>query len=169
MKKVRWLFMLVALILCMSITLTACGGNNTTTPPDDNTPPIAGDGENNDPTVSFTYEKNGNAYTVTGMTGEGTAVVIPAEYENLPVTTIGESAFAYSRHNEAITSVTIPDSVTTIERNAFYNRSELVTVNISDGSALTTVGNNAFSGCGALGSIYIPAGVTTLGDSVFNN
>lgn len=25
--------MLVALILCMSITLTACGGNNTTTPP----------------------------------------------------------------------------------------------------------------------------------------
>lgn len=33
MKKVRWLFMFVALILCMSITLTACGGNNTTTPP----------------------------------------------------------------------------------------------------------------------------------------
>ena len=120
-------------------------------------------------TASLTYEKSGNSYTVTGMTGKETAVVIPAEYEGLPVSVIGESAFAYSRHNEEILSVTIPDSVTTIERNAFYNRSEMTTVNIGQNSRLATIGNNAFSGNYSLTSIYIPAGLTSLGDSVFNN
>ena len=103
------------------------------------------------------------------MTGKETSVVIPAEYEGLPVSVIGESAFAYSRHNEEILSVTIPDSVTTIERNAFNNRSEMITVNIGQNSQLTTIGNNAFSGNHSLTSIYIPAGLTSLGDGVFNN
>lgn len=119
-------------------------------------------------TASLTYQKNGNAYTVTGV-GNDKVIVIPAEYEGLPVTTIGESAFAYSRHNDDIISVTIPDTVTTIERNAFYNRDELVTVNIGANSKLQTIGNNAFSGNHSLKSIYIPASVTMIGDSAFNN
>ena len=150
--------MLAALVLCMGITLTACNGNK----PGDNGEPVK-------PSENLTYTLNGNAYTVTGIDGDEKVIVIPSTYNGLPVTVIGESAFAYSRHNEDITSITIPDSVTTIERNAFYNRSEMTTVNIGQNSQLATVGNNAFSGCGALKSIYIPAGVTTLGDSVFNN
>lgn len=121
------------------------------------------------PTASITYRKDGNAYTVTGVGENDSVVVIPAEYEGLPVTTIGESAFAYSRHTKDITSVTIPDSVTTIERNAFHNRNELVTVNISTNSKLQVIGNNAFSGNHSLKSIYIPATVTEIGDSAFNN
>lgn len=87
----------------------------------------------------------------------------------MPVTTIGESAFAYSRHNGDIISVTIPDSVITIERNAFYNRSEMIKVNIGVNSQLQTIGNNAFSGNRSLQSIYIPSSVTAIGDSAFNN
>lgn len=122
-----------------------------------------------EPTESLTYERIGNGYAVKEETENVENIVIPAQYEGLPVTVIGESAFAYSRHNSDILSVTIPDSVTTIERNAFYNRSELVTVNIGENSELTTIGNNAFSGNSSLTSIYLPSGVTSIGNSAFNN
>ncbi len=138
--------------------------------PDDNKPVTPEQPETTtESTASLTYRRNGNSYTVTGMTGTETAVIVPSEYNGLPVTTIGESAFAYSRHNEKIDSVTIPDSVTTIERNAFYNRDEMTTINISSNSKLATSGNNAFSGNHSLTSIYIPDTVTSIGDSAFNN
>lgn len=122
-----------------------------------------------EPTASLTYERNGNEYTVTGETANEKNIVIPTEYEGLPVTTIKESAFAYSRHTADIVSVTIPDSVTTIERNAFYNRDEMTNVYISADSRLTTIDNNAFSGNHSLEFIYIPSGVSKIGDSAFNN
>ena len=120
-------------------------------------------------TQSLTYEKTGNAYAVTGETANVANIVIPDEYDGLPVTTVKESAFAYSRHTEEILSVTIPDSVTTIERNAFYNRSETTNIYIGANSKLATIGNNAFSGNYALEFIYIPSGVSEIEDSAFNN
>lgn len=120
-------------------------------------------------TASLTYERNDNGYTVTGETENVENIIIPAKYDGLPVTEIGERAFAYSRHNEDILSVTIPDSVTTIALNAFYNRDEMTTVNIGQNSELTTIGRNAFSGNSSLKAIYIPSGVTTIGDGAFNN
>ncbi len=120
-------------------------------------------------TSSLTYEKNGNGYTVTGETANVKNIVIPAEYEGLPVTAVKESAFAYSRHHADILSVTIPDSVTQIERNAFYNRSEMTNVYIGVDSRLVMIGNNAFSGNHSLEFFYVPSGVTEIGDSAFNN
>ncbi len=120
-------------------------------------------------TESLTFERKGDAYIVTGANGQEERVVIPAEHDGLPVTEIGESAFAYSRHTSDITYVSIPDSVTTIGLNAFHNRSELITVDINGASKLTSIGRNAFSGNGALKAIYIPVGVTEIGDSAFNN
>lgn len=124
-------------------------------------------------TASLTFAINTaqTAYSVTGMekTDETAAIVIPAEHGGLPVTTIAESAFAYSRHTADISSVVIPDSVTTIERNAFYSRSEMTNVYISADSKLETIGNNAFSGNNSLEFIYIPSGVEEIGDSAFNN
>ena len=121
---------------------------------------------------TLVYELNTakTGYIVTGDSGQSTAIVIPAEHEELPVVEIGDSAFAYSKHNSDIISVTIPDTVITIGKNAFYSRqSDLVTVNIGENSQLTTIGNNAFSGCCALKSIWLPASVTSIGDSAFNN
>ena len=137
------------------------------------------DGDNDDddnaepePVVTLIYERNsaGTGYIVTGDNGQSTDIVIPAEYNGLPVVEIGESAFAYSRHNADIISVTIPDCIKLIGKNAFYSRqSDLTTVNIGENSELTTIGNNAFSGCRVLTAIYLPAGVTSIGDSAFNN
>ena len=120
-------------------------------------------------TQNLMFKNEGQGYTVTGMTGEEKSVVIPAEYDGLPVTKIqgeyGTGAFA----RKAITSVTIPDSIVEIGQNSFNNCKDLITVNISEKSKLTTIGNNAFSGNAALKQIYLPSGMINLGDSVFNN
>ena len=125
--------------------------------------------ETQNPTESLTYERKGEGYVVTGASGQEERIIIPAEHEGLPVTEIGESAFAYSKHTSDITYVSIPDTVMTIGLNAFYSRSELVTVDIGGGSLLTKIDRNAFSGNRALKAIYIPKGVTEIGDSAFNN
>ena len=97
-------------------------------------------------TASLVYELNeeGDGYTVTDFTGEETQLIIPAEYNGLPVTAVqgqyGTGAFART----SITSVVIPDSILEIGQNTFNNCTELVTVTISAGSSLTTIGNNAF-------------------------
>lgn len=126
-----------------------------------NQPPI--DPPELEPTQSLTYERNGNAYTVTGVSEDVEDIVIPAEHEGLPVTQIGNDAFTYARHTADILSVVIPDSVTVIGRNAFYHRSELTTVTISQGSALTAIDNNAFAGNNSLKSIFLPKGLARLG------
>ena len=121
---------------------------------------------------TIVYELNSakTGYIVKGDNGQSAAIVIPAEHEGLPVVEIGDSAFAYSKHNSDIISVIIPDTVTTIGKNAFYSRgSDLTTFNIGENSNLTTIGNNAFSGCRALKSIWLPATLLSIGDSAFNN
>ena len=77
------------------------------------------------------------------------------------VTTIGESAFSGS----SLTSVNIPDSVTTIGNSAFYGCTSLTSVTIPD--SVTTIGNCAFYECTSLTSITIPDSVTTIGDYAF--
>ena len=64
------------------------------------------------------------------------------------VTTIVEYAFAYC---DNLTSVTIGDSVTTIVEYAFYNCPNLTSVTIGD--SVTTIGENAFAYCDALRQI----------------
>jgi hypothetical protein len=60
----------------------------------------------------WTYEVNeSNEATITGYSGPGGAVVIPSSVNGYPVRLVEPYAF-YSR--TSLTSVTIPDSVTTI-------------------------------------------------------
>jgi hypothetical protein len=80
------------------------------------------------------------------------------------ITSIGNLAF---RGCTSLTSVTIPTSVTTIGSGAFRECTSLTSIAIPAG--VTTIGGSAFSGCTSLTSIAIPASVTSIGNDAFNN
>ena len=79
-----------------------------------------------------------------------------------PLTMIIDSAFTDCR---SLTSVTIPDSVTTIERYAFNYCESLTSVNIPD--SVITIGFGAFWECQSLTSITIPESVVSIGNYAF--
>ncbi len=78
------------------------------------------------------------------------------------VTTIGNSAFSGCT---GLTSVTIPDSVTTIGHLAFYKCTGLTSITIPD--SVTTIEWGLFFGCTGLTSVTIGGGVTKIDDSAF--
>ena len=90
------------------------------------------------------------------------SVVIPSEYKGLPVKGIGNYAFS---NCSGLTSIVIPDSVTSIGYSAFGSCSSLTSVVIPD--SVTSIGYSAFGSCSSLTSIEIPDSVTSIGDDTF--
>lgn len=78
------------------------------------------------------------------------------------VTKIGAMAFK----NTTPTSVSVANSVQTIEKYAFSGCSNLETANIPEG--LTQISNCMFSSCKKLQSITIPESVQSIGDQAFS-
>ncbi len=91
-----------------------------------------------------------------------TEIVIPSEYKGKPVKEIGERAFNYC---SSLTSIAIPDSVTSIGGYAFYRCYSLTNIDIPD--SVTSIGDYAFFDCGGLTSIEIPDSVMVIGDYAF--
>ena len=79
------------------------------------------------------------------------------------VTSIENNAFA---GRSGVTSITIPNSVTSLVLNVFFGGTVLTSVTIPD--SVTSIGNYAFSGCTGLTSVTIPNSVTSIGDCAFN-
>ena len=80
------------------------------------------------------------------------------------VTSIGYRAFWLCR---GLTSITIPGSVTSIGGSAFEKCRGLTSVTI--GSGVTSIGDYAFYSCSRLTSITIPDSVTSIGNRVFSS
>lgn len=117
----------------------------------------------NEQLFDFEFILNNTAVIVTNYKCKGTAadVTIPSRYKGKPVTAINNAAFP----NSAVTSVTIPDSVTSIPDAAFVNCSQLT--NISIPNSVTYIGFSAFDGCASLKSITLPSSLRTIGNSAF--
>ena len=98
------------------------------------------------------------------------ALTIPATvtYNEVTYTVTGikEQVFA---NCSALTSVSLPDGLTTIGigNKTFEYCSALATVSIGNG--VTTIGNAAFANCTSLTGITLPDGLTTIGDEAFFN
>lgn len=119
-------------------------------------------------TIYYNYINGGAELEVTEMptskkyTGD---IVIPEtvsyEGKEYKVTRIGEQAF----HGDDPTSVVIPNSVTTIAKEAFYACYKMTSVTI--GNSVTTIEEAAFNGCRVLETITIPRSVTSIGKGAF--
>ena len=96
----------------------------------------------------------------TGLTSAG-PIGGGYDYEFGWTTEIPKNAFAGS----GLTSVTIPDGITSIGYSAFIGCSSLTSVTIPDG--VTSIESNAFYGCSGLTSVTVPGSVTSIGRSVF--
>ena len=118
------------------------------------------------------FTVQGDTATITRYIGSATEVTIPStvvrtdgEYiYTYRVTAIGERIGYYS--TSSFTSVTIPDSVTTIGGYAFAGSASLTSVTIPDG--VITIGDYAFLSCTSLTSVVIPDSVTKLGVLNYN-
>ena len=114
------------------------------------------------PLVPYTYTINNNGtITITGYTGSGGAVTIPSTTFGLPVTSIGTWAFAHT----SLTSVTIPDSVTSIGDGVFDLCTSLTNVTIPNN--VTNIGKWAFDNCTSLTRVTIGTNVTSIGIQAF--
>lgn len=142
---------------------------------------------------SITYRLHNSTLTADIIGAESTLsgeVVIPSsisyDSKTYSVSMIEESVF----EDKNITSITIPDSVTSIERLAFDSCDKLVSVlftgtpkiteipdyafrfcdalkNINIPSSVTRIKMDAFEGCSSLTTITIPSGVTSIAGSAF--
>jgi hypothetical protein len=90
-------------------------------------------------------------------------IVMPATIDGLAVTSIGERAFS----DAGLVSISIPDSVTTIEQYAFLDASSLTAIAIPAG--VTTIERQTFWGATSLASITLPEGLTTIRYRAFGN
>lgn len=65
--------------------------------------------------------------------------------------------------------IEIPGTVTVISDEVFFNRSDITSVDLSQATGLTDIGEYAFSGCFGITSIDIPNTVTSIGAYAFDN
>ena len=130
--------------------------------------------------LEFTLSSDGTYYNVSDYTGDSEKVVFIEKYNNKPIKGIDTSAFEDCTY---ITSITIPDSVTSIGEGAFSGCSGLTDVyyegdiagwcNISfesDSSNPMYYADNLYINGELLqGELILPNSVTGIGDYAFYN
>ena len=116
----------------------------------------------NEQLFDFKFTPDNTAVIVTRYNGTAADVTIPSRYKGKPVTMIDHAAF----FNSVVTSVTIPDSVTSIDDNAFGFCSQLT--NISIPNSVTSIGFSAFAHCTSLKSITLPSSLSSISEALFS-
>lgn len=120
--------------------------------------------------IAWSYQEQPNGVRITGSRGMASgekisgAVVVPDAINWQPVTVVGAGLFASC---EDITSVTIPATVTDIEREAFRGCTRLESIALPDG--LLSIADGAFERCTSLTNVTIPASVTNIGYFAFRD
>ncbi|MBQ4585842.1 MAG: leucine-rich repeat protein [Clostridia bacterium] len=112
----------------------------------------------------FDFELNeGGTYTLTKLRDDETnSVSIPATYNGVPVTHIGEKAFYNATKLE---TVTIAEGITHFGIDVFKRCNKLSSIKLP--STLVEIGEDSFYRCTSLEKIFIPKACVTIGKDVF--
>ena len=78
----------------------------------------------------------------------------------------GDETFIYI-NDEVLTSLLIPNTITTIPNYAFAGYKNLYSVEFEEFSNCTIIGENAFCNCDNLSYVFIPTSITSIGDHAF--
>ena len=96
--------------------------------------------------------------------GSSATYYIPSSLKEVTVTG-GNLLYGAFYGCTGLTSITIPNSVTSIGYEAFYGCTGLTSVTLGNG--VTSIGDDAFRGCTGLTSVTLGNGVTSIGDRAF--
>jgi hypothetical protein len=124
-----------------------------------------GDNADSDDDWVWTYSVSDSQATITGYSGIGVAVKVPSVVDGIPVVKVGNGGTPIFGDENTVTSITIPESVTSIGDYAFYQYTGLTSITIAN--SVTSIGYAAFQSCTSLTSITIPDSVTSIGDFAF--
>ena len=101
--------------------------------------------------IVFSVDGNGVLTGVSGLTANNTDVVIPSVVGGVTVREIGMGVF---KDNRNIVSLTIPDSVTTLQNRICSGCTALREVRLPSG--LTVIPDETFDGCSSLSTVHFP-------------
>ena len=117
------------------------------------------------------WEQVGDGVRIIKYTHTGGNIIIPESINGLPVTIIGEKAYAYLKHfeDDPVHDILIPDTVEIIEERAFWDGFAFKGGRLRLGKNLKSIGTDAFRDIGLKGSLVIPDSVVTIGSMAFRN
>lgn len=101
-------------------------------------------------------------YGLKAYLGEDTEIEVPSEIDGYTVVQVGTSAFY---NLDEITSITLPETVTSIYRFAFENCTALESIDIPEG--LESISYGAFTNCASLTELVLPSTLQWMGWYVF--
>ncbi len=114
-------------------------------------------------TGTLNYTKYSDHVSVWGCDYQATSIEVPAAIEGVPVTVIGDYAF----NGSSASTITLPDTITSIGNWAFALCSNLKSVTIPD--SVEYIGIQAFDQCSVLSEINFPDHLIKFDGQVFRD